>query len=98
MARLVERYVARHHGVALSEMMAPGRATARAKWARHTTMYLERVVLQLTCEEIAARFGHHRTSVTHACRKVEERRDEAAFDARLQALEARVGRYLEASR
>lgn len=93
-AAQVERVVAKAHRVTLSELRAPGRPRASVVWARRTAMYLQRVLFELSCEDIARRFGHHRTSVLHACRKVEDRRDEPAFDRRLERLEELILRDL----
>ncbi len=89
-AERIERLVARAHRVALSELTAPGRPSARVARARHMAMYLQRVVLELSCDEIGRRFAHHRTSVIHACRKIEDRRDDAVFDSCMERLEARI--------
>ena len=97
-ADYVERLVARNHRVGMAELRAVGRPTARVARARHLAMYLQRVLLQLSCEEIGRRYGQHRTSVSHACRKVEELRDRKFFDRRVQRLEDRIGMVLHPGR
>ncbi|MDB5526314.1 MAG: Chromosomal replication initiator DnaA protein [Rhizobium sp.] len=50
-------------------------------------MYVCHVVLQLTMTDIAAAFGKDRTTVGHACARVEDRRDDGAYDALISAVE-----------
>lgn len=50
-------------------------------------MYVCHVVLQLTMTDIAAAFGRDRTTVGHACARVEDRRDDGAYDALIGAVE-----------
>jgi hypothetical protein len=50
-------------------------------------MYVCHVALQLTMTEIARGFGRDRTTVGYACAKVEDRRDDRAFDDLVGAVE-----------
>jgi hypothetical protein len=50
-------------------------------------MYVCHVVLQLTMTDIAVAFGRDRTTVGHACARVEDRRDDRAYDALIGAVE-----------
>jgi hypothetical protein len=50
-------------------------------------MYVCHVVLQLTMTDIAAAFGMDRTTVGHACARVEDRRDDSAYDALVGSIE-----------
>lgn len=86
----IERLVARRFAVAFSAMCGPGRCDANTALARHVAMYLQRVLLELSYEEIARRFLRHPTTVIYACRRVEELRDEPRFDRRVSAIEAAV--------
>ena len=54
---------------------------------RQIAMYVCHVVLRLSLSEIGAAFGRDRTTVGHACNVVEDRRDNAAFDAFVSAIE-----------
>lgn len=54
---------------------------------RQISMYVCHVVLQLSLSDIGAAFGRDRTTVGHACNVVEDRRDDAAFDAFVSAIE-----------
>lgn len=54
---------------------------------RQVAMYVCHVVLRLSLSDIGAAFGRDRTTVGHACNVVEDRRDDAAFDAFVSAIE-----------
>lgn len=64
------------------------RGPARVALARQVAMYLHHVILGRTLTDIAVDFGRDRTTVAHACRLVEDRRDEPEFDATVSELEA----------
>ncbi len=53
-------------------------------------MYLLHVVFSLNPQVIGRLFGKDRSTVAHACQRVEDRRDDAAFDAFLHDLELAV--------
>lgn len=59
----------------------------RASHARQISMYVCHVVLQLPQGDIAQAFGRDRSTVSHACGAVEDRRDERDFDAFVSAVE-----------
>ncbi|MDH6269140.1 hypothetical protein M2360_004566 [Rhizobium sp. SG_E_25_P2] len=50
-------------------------------------MYVCHVVLQMTMSEVGRGFGRDRSTVGHACARVEDRRDEAGFDRLVAAIE-----------
>jgi hypothetical protein len=54
---------------------------------RQIAMYVCHVALQMTQAEIGTAFGRDRTTVGHACHVVEDRRDDAAFDEFVSAIE-----------
>ncbi len=88
---LVMRCVSMCLDVPMRTMMRPGRGQAREVLARHICMYLLHVVFSLSPGVIGCLFRKDRTTVTHACRRIEDRRDKAAFDAFLHALEVAAG-------
>jgi chromosomal replication initiation ATPase DnaA len=51
-------------------------------------MYLAHTAFGLSISEIARECGRHRSTVAHACRVVEELRDDPVRDRALTALEA----------
>lgn len=54
---------------------------------RQIAMYVCHVVLRLSQADIGVAFGRDRTTVGHACNRVEDRRDDVAFDAFVSAVE-----------
>lgn len=75
-------------GAPAAEINAPRRATHTAVRARQVAIYLTHVTLHWPLARVAFAFGRDRTTCGHACRKVEDMRDDAAFDRRLTELEA----------
>lgn len=73
--------------VVADDLHAPSRGSPRAALARQVAMYLCHVGLSLSFEAIGRLFGRDRTTVAHACRLVEDRRDDIWFDCRIAALE-----------
>ena len=55
------------------------------------SMYVCHVVLQLTMTEIGIAMGRDRTTVGHACARVEDRRDDRAYDRMIASVERLVG-------
>ncbi|NRG19419.1 hypothetical protein HPQ64_17135 [Rhizobiales bacterium] len=66
------------------------RGKAEVAFARQVAMYLAHVVAGLTLTDVGRRFGRDRTTAAYACRLIEDRRDDPAFDKRLAALEAAI--------
>ncbi len=83
----IEAIVAAAKGVAVDDIKAPGRRSARVALARQCAMYLAHIVLGASYTDIGKRFSRDRTTVAHACRVVEERRENAAFDCLLTSIE-----------
>jgi hypothetical protein len=54
-------------------------------------MYLAHVAFGLSYSEVGRAFGRDRTTAAHACRLIEDRRDEPPVDALLGALEHACG-------
>ena len=79
--------VARSFGLAPDSLSGSGRGPAQAALARQVAMYLGHVALGMSYEEIGRLTGRHRTTVAHACRAIEDRRDEGAFDAWVESVE-----------
>lgn len=54
--------------------------------ARQVAMYLAHVCCRMSLTEVGTMFGRDRTTVAHACLKVECRRDDPNFDRALDVL------------
>lgn len=87
-AILITHLVAFCTGVSAREIAASGRAAIPASEARHLAMYLAHTGLGWPLARVGAAFGRDRTTVGHACRRVEDRRDDPAFDHRVEEMEA----------
>ncbi|MEL6226075.1 MAG: helix-turn-helix domain-containing protein [Pseudomonadota bacterium] len=63
------------------------RGKAEVARARQTAMYLAHTVCGLTLTEVGLVFERDRTTVAHACRTIEEQRENATFDRAVDMLE-----------
>ncbi|HEX2019470.1 MAG TPA: helix-turn-helix domain-containing protein [Aurantimonas sp.] len=86
--RLAREIASAFFAIPVQEIASPSRAVAPVCEARHVAMYLAHVVFQVSLTAVAAAFGRDRTSVAHAVRRIEDRRDDRSFDATLARLEA----------
>ncbi len=77
------------------ELSGRTRGCAKVARARQTAMYLARVCLGLTLSEAARLYGRDRTTAAHACRVIEDLRDDPHFDAKIAAIEALLSRETE---
>jgi chromosomal replication initiation ATPase DnaA len=85
--RMLQTAVAASFAVPVDALRAPSRCRADVAFARQTSMYLAHVVLGLSYCETGAAFRRDRTTAAHACRLVEERRDDPELDRLLHVLE-----------
>ena len=74
--------------VPVGELIASSRRSCTAAFARQSAMYLAHVSFGLSFSEIGRAFGRDRTTAAHACRLIEDRRDDPAVDAVLGQLES----------
>lgn len=84
---ILEHTVATVFEVHAAALNSPTRGPATIAFARQVAMYLAHVVLGLSRNKVGRIFVRDRTTVTHACEKVEDRRDDPAFDRVLDLLE-----------
>jgi chromosomal replication initiation ATPase DnaA len=87
-ARLAASVASYALAVPLQEIEVCTRGSASAAFARQVAMYLCHVAFALSLNRVAAAFGRDRSTVAHACHRIEDRRDEAVFDEWINALEA----------
>ncbi|WP_339832225.1 helix-turn-helix domain-containing protein [uncultured Parvibaculum sp.] len=76
--------------VSLPELRAPTRRRATVALARQVAMYLTHVIFGVSLSEVGRLFGRDRRTAAHACRQIEDRRDDPDFDRLLDALAARL--------
>ena len=74
-------------GVADEDVRARTRRSRAAAFARQVAMYLAHVGAGLSLARVAAAFGRDRSTVSHACHLIEDRREDPQFDAWIEALE-----------
>ncbi|VAW13614.1 hypothetical protein MNBD_ALPHA09-1770 [hydrothermal vent metagenome] len=68
-------------------IIAPARNKARIALTRQVSMYIAHVALGLSLTEVGRKFRRDRTTAAHACRLVEDLRDDDDFDFALEHLE-----------
>lgn len=72
----------------LREMRQASRRAARISEARQIGMYLAHTVLRRSMTRVGHVFGRDRTTVRHACARVEDMRDRAGMDLALDLVGA----------
>ena len=75
------------YGLPLEALLAGTRGSRRAAEARQVAMYLGHVVFRLSLAAIGRGFGRDRTTASHACRRIEVRREDPGFERRLLWME-----------
>jgi chromosomal replication initiation ATPase DnaA len=75
-------------GVPATEIATPKRTSQTAVRARQLAIYLTHITFHWPLHRVAFAFGRDRTTCGHACRKIEDMRDDAGFDRRLAEREA----------
>ncbi len=78
--------VARDFAIPAATLFVRSRSP-RAALARQTAMYLAHTVFAMSFGQIGRLCGRDRTTVAHACRRIEEEREQSGFDERLRQLE-----------
>ena len=86
-ARLAVGLVAYGLSQSTNAILKEGRGTAQAAFARQIAMYSVYVAFGLSLSRVAIAFGRDRSTVSHACHQIEDRRDNPDFDTWLDALE-----------
>jgi chromosomal replication initiation ATPase DnaA len=87
-AKLTRTLVAYAFGVPEQDMDALTRKNARVAFGRQIAMYLAHIAFELSLSRVAMAFGRDRTTVSHACHLIEDRRDDPTFDTQLEDLES----------
>jgi chromosomal replication initiation ATPase DnaA len=86
--RTVRAVAARAAAIPVRALEEPGRGPAGLTRLRRLSIYLAHVELGLPAAAVARAFQRSRRSVAHACRLVEDQRDNRAFDVQITALAA----------
>ena len=83
----IEIAIAAAFEVAMEDLYRATRGCAATAFARQVAMYIAHVSLGLSYRETGRLFGRDRTTAAHACRIVEESREDPRVDARMAAIE-----------
>lgn len=87
-ARFASAVVSYALRVPLDEVLGKERGAAPIAFARQVAMYLAHTVFEMSINRVAMAFGRDRSTIAHACHRIEDRRDDAAFDSWIEDLEA----------
>lgn len=79
------------------ELQSHARSSAKIALARQTAMYLAHTKFGISYGEVGNFFHRDRSTVAHACRLVEDRRDNCEFDRSLSRMENLVDIALQGS-
>lgn len=86
--RCLEAVVAATFRLSVADLRGASRGEAPIAFARQVAMYVAHVWLALSLTEVGRRFDRDRTTVAHACRVVEDRRDDPRVDRVVAAIES----------
>jgi hypothetical protein len=82
-------------GVEASHVLAPNKRNAPVAFARQLAMYLCHVVGDMSLRDVAVEFARDRTTVSHACHAIEDRRECPIFDRQVEHLERDLRRRMK---
>lgn len=80
-------------GLDRASLRHPSRGEARTAFARQIAMYVAHVGAGLTMTEVGRMFERDRTTVAHACRLVEDRRDDPRIGTIVDSVEAALAAW-----
>ncbi len=95
--RIIEKAVSEVFAIDISQMHAEARGRAQIALARQVAMYLMHCTFSVSLTDVGRLFARDRTTVGHACKLIEDRRDEPSFDVMLNNLEEIVRRLAQIS-
>lgn len=96
--RVLEATVAVTFGLAAAELAAPTRRAAPVAFARQVAIYSAHTVAGLSLDRAGRLFGRDRTTAAHACRVVEDRRDDPEIERRVATVETALRGWARTSR
>lgn len=76
--------------VEVDMLLQPNRGRARVALARQVAMYLAHVGCELSLTAVGRLFGRDRSTVAHACKRIEDERDRPQFDCAVAMMERTV--------
>ncbi len=84
---IVVAAVSLEFGLTELNLTHPKKHSPHLRFARQVAMYLAHVVYELNHTHVARLFAKDRSTVSHACKVVEESREDQLFDLKLIRLE-----------
>jgi chromosomal replication initiation ATPase DnaA len=84
---LVIATVCLEFGVTETDIKNPKRQGRHLRFARQVAMYLSHIIYEMNHTLIGERFAKDRSTISHACKVVEESRDDPVFDMKIIKLE-----------
>ena len=96
-ARLIEQLVLQAFGVEGNTLFMPHRGRARIAFARQVAIYISHVHLGQSLTVSGRLFGRDRTTAAHACRTVEDRREDPSVDRQVRSIEEALDFWLQFS-
>lgn len=92
---VVESVVAASLRLPVATLHAHTRCPAPVAFARQVAMYIAHVWLKQSLSDVGRHFGRDRTTVSHACEVIEDRREDPNIDRLLTSMEATIDVWLE---
>lgn len=92
-AEIIEQVILRAFDLPVRSLMSPSRGPAEIAFARQVAIYVAHVQLGMTLTMASRLFGRDRTTGAHACRLVEDRRDDRKIDSTIEAIERALGNW-----
>jgi chromosomal replication initiation ATPase DnaA len=86
-ARLAAAMVSYAVGVPTHEILSKTRGAASASHARQLAMYLCHTAFEMSITRASIAFGRDRSTIAHACHRIEDLRDDPIIDRQLEAWE-----------
>lgn len=86
-AQLVMAAVALEFGIPDVEVYSRTKGNSRSSFARQIAMYLTHIVYEINLSRVARTFSRDRSTASHACKVIEESRDDPVIDEKLMRLE-----------
>lgn len=89
-ANIAQNLCAAAFGVSHARLGVQTRGNAQTALARQLAMYLAHVGFEMSLAQTAIAFGRDRSTVAYACHRIEDLREDEAFDRWVAELEAMV--------
>jgi chromosomal replication initiation ATPase DnaA len=83
----VENVVSACFHIKRDDLRSPLRGNARVAMCRQIAMYLSHIVWGMSLTRVGQMFCRDRSTVSYACRLIEDQRDDPGFDALMSSLE-----------